>query len=345
MHMRKIVRLLTKRLQAEDGFAMMVAIGVMIFGGVVVSIMVYSSIESSSRVQERKGKVYGQALADNAVNSYLSALRGIKDPVVGSNRQLARENAQWDKNFTLREVPQVPTDEFPMLADSTSSAVLTSTLVDTPGLQPVNDKGATLTAPSAFKVPKWTMRVNSGGATIGYWQVARVEPPLYGYQVSPGIQATNWYRPLAVYFRAWMVGDRGTTGFVPAGTPTEGERAVVIRAEYRPSYFSDFQYVTDDVAILGPGTTVNGHVHSNGFLVSREIVTPPTTATRVWSTGGSCTGGNALITTARGDVAAIPGCTSASVVMHNGHYLNIAEAAETAFAQIAADDTQGTVVA
>lgn len=134
------------------------------------------------------------------------------------------------------------------------------------------------------------VRQMSSSGTPFHWQILKVDMPVYpAAAASPSANLT-------VYLRGWM------------GTRTEAGDARIIKAQFRPTYFSDYQLITDEAIRFENGATVNGHVHTNGFLDGTNNSPTANTEARVWASGSLSCSGSAFVTTARGLVdGSIPG--------------------------------------
>ncbi|MBC7644366.1 MAG: hypothetical protein H7123_04510 [Thermoleophilia bacterium] len=92
--------------------------------------------------------------------------------------------------------------------------------------------------------------------TYSYWQVFHVVKPQY-----------NAARPqdVTIYFRAWATSLTGAITTKPR----------LVRAEFRPGLFSDYQAVTDlPFFTQDPAIVFSGPVHSNGSVESPALLVP-----------------------------------------------------------------------
>lgn len=157
------------------------------------------------------------------------------------------------------------------------------------------------------------------GDRAGYWQLLRVFPPEYDEADDEGV--------VVIYLRAWL----GSTN-----DPSVGTEPRLVRIEFRPGRFADYQAVIDGPIIFGPDATLNGPIHSNGFADERANFKDTLNGSeeRVSTFEDAvvqCTAA-AQITTAQGGVknSEFPGCP---VQENTGRYVNLLSA-EEAFERI-----------
>ncbi len=122
------------------------------------------------------------------------------------------------------------------------------------------------------------------------WQVLRI--------VSPDIAATPPRSYVTVLIRAWT------------GSTSGANRPAIIKANYRPGTFVDYQVISDMSIAFQAGTNITGSVHTNGFI-DDTMLPPGSDQDRIWSTGGSvnCTtppsGRRPVISSARGHIVGV----------------------------------------
>jgi hypothetical protein len=153
----------------------------------------------------------------------------------------------------------------------------------------------------------------------GYWQLLRIFAPEYTDPADEGV--------VVAYLRAWTA---------PTATPAAGTEPRLVRVEFRPGRFADYQAVIDGPIVFGGGATLNGPIHSNGFDDERsnflELLSGvPERVSTVDGATVSCFG-SAQITTAEGTIATsrFPGCPAQA---NTRRYVNLL-AAEGAFDRI-----------
>lgn len=174
--------------------------------------------------------------------------------------------------------------------------------------------------PSVPAAARFTMQEQVSANQYASWQVYRVFPPDY----------TSGDGKVTVYFRAWTAGAPG------ASEVTSEPR--VLRADLRQGAFADFQLLTDGPIPFQPNATVNGRVHSNGFLDGMQRPPAANPTSRAWAEGAiSCTS-SALVSTSRGTVDLPPTCQSRAAT---GEFVNLLRSQDS-FDRIAADCASGT---
>lgn len=152
---------------------------------------------------------------------------------------------------------------------------------------------------------RYTVRIPSDtNQPVVYWQIYGILPPNFHLGAAPS--TTN----LVIYIRSWV------------GEPAANTKPTISRVELRPGYFSDYQILTQGPVQLEKNATINGPIHSNGFLdtlvdprstaLPVGAVTPPTDTplndVRIWSVGKTpatnvqCVGDFANLSTARGTI-------------------------------------------
>lgn len=175
-------------------------------------------------------------------------------------------------------------------------------------------------------LPQVTVReLGAGnGDTVGFWQMVGVFEPEY---VDPSDEGV-----VVVYLRVWIA---------PATQPGNATEPRLVRVEFRPGRFADYQAVIDGPLLFGKGAELNGPVHTNGFLDNRTNMAGALAGgERVGTVGGAKVPCSAAgqITTADGNVepGAFPGC---AVQTHTRRYVNLL-ATEQAYLRIrrACDD-------
>ncbi|MCB0878812.1 MAG: hypothetical protein KDC46_07510 [Thermoleophilia bacterium] len=200
------------------------------------------------------------------------------------------------------------------LIDGQAGATIVSnaSTSDAAGMSPVR-----LADPNA----RYTVR-EAGTDTIGYWQVYAVVPPHY-----LGTQSD-----LTVYVRAWATAPNS------AKIVTQPR---IFRVEYRPSFFSDYQMVSDAPVFVkdNPLWTIDGPLHSNGYP-GQDFLTSPVpggpTKTGIWFDKAPTCNGRGAFSTSQGAAITVPGasCSSQkSKATKNARQLSLL-GAEASFRQI-----------
>lgn len=132
------------------------------------------------------------------------------------------------------------------------------------------------------------------GDMASYWQIYRVNLPDITGNEPPNV---------VVYLRSFLGSAQGRAW----------SKASYARVELRPGRFADFQQISDGNTRIGPGASINGPVHSNGFSDgSFSTVQNAPTAAESWvwmDAGSSCTGPDATLSITRGVIQPAGGCT------------------------------------
>lgn len=149
---------------------------------------------------------------------------------------------------------------------------------------------------------QYTVR-ETGTDTDGYWQLYNVITPRY--LNAPARPAS----PLVVYIRAWAT-KRGSTSITT--------QPRVFRVEYRPSYISDYQSVTDAPFFFkdNQGFVIDGPIHSNGYVINDWLVLDRKNVPQrgIWlDKAPNCTG-RASFTTSQGANIRVPGSSCSAAV-------------------------------
>lgn len=116
----------------------------------------------------------------------------------------------------------------------------------TSGRVPDDARAAPVASSAAFVV---TSPIDGESGLVGNWQLYQVVPPEWG--TTPGGRVT-------AFVRVWTTNDAGRV----VG------RIGMYRMDLRPSYFADYQMIFDGPVVFGPGVTISGPVHSNGYRSS-----------------------------------------------------------------------------
>ncbi len=154
------------------------------------------------------------------------------------------------------------------------------------------------------RIPDWARYtvVERGTDSVGHWQVFDVLQPRY-YD-SPTTPASD----LVVYIRAWA------TALDSSAITTKPR---IFRIEYRPGFFSDYQFVTDAPFIASNfGTSnINGPIHSNGYSSASFLAQEPpgTFRTGIYYANSPNCGAKARFSTSQGAPIVVNGasCTTA----------------------------------
>ena len=174
--------------------------------------------------------------------------------------------------------------------------------------------------PIPANLPQVTVReLGAGGSgKVGYWQMVGVFEPEYSDPADEGM--------VVIYLRVWIA---------PVNQPGRATEPRLVRVEFRPGRFADYQAVIDGPLLFGPGAELNGPVHTNGFLDNRSNMSGSLNpGERVATVGGAvvpCSGAG-QITTAAGAVepGAFAGC---NIQTNTRRYVNLL-ATEQAFLRI-----------
>lgn len=179
--------------------------------------------------------------------------------------------------------------------------------------------GSPVQPPIPAGMPNFTVRENGPDGISGFWQMLHVFSPEYHDTSDEGV--------VVVYLRAWNA---------PTNAPAQGTEPRLVRAEFRPGRFADYQAVIDGPILFGQGAALNGPIHSNGFADERfnfrdALLGTTDRVATIDNARVACTGA-AQITTATGNVetTAFPGCP---VEQNTGRFVNLL-AAEEAFTRI-----------
>lgn len=174
--------------------------------------------------------------------------------------------------------------------------------------------------PIPANLPQYTVQeLGAGGnGTVGYWQMVGIFEPEYAEANDQGV--------VVIYLRAWIA---------PANAPGRATEPRLVRVEFRPGRFADYQAVIDGPLLFGPGAQLNGPVHTNGFTDDRTNMKGVMGAgERVATVGNSVVpcSGSGQITTAAGNVE--PGAFSGCAIKTNTkRFVNLL-ATEQAFLRI-----------
>lgn len=183
-------------------------------------------------------------------------------------------------------------------------------------------RGSPLAAPHPpipAGMPNVTVREEGPDGISGFWQLLHMFSPEYHEPEDEGV--------VVAYVRAWSA---------HTSTPGRGTEPRLVRAEFRPGRFTDYQSVIDGPIVFGRGATLNGPIHTNGFADERanfrdQLLLSNQRVMTVDNARVACTDA-AQITTATGgvDASAFPGCP---VERDTGRFVNLL-AAEEAFTRI-----------
>lgn len=174
--------------------------------------------------------------------------------------------------------------------------------------------------PIPSNLPNYTVQeLGAGGSgMVGYWQMVGIFEPEYDEADDGGV--------VVIYLRVWIA---------PRTQPGNATEPRLVRVEFRPGRFADYQAVIDGPLLFGPGAELNGPVHTNGFADNRtNMAGALDPGERVATVGGAvvpCSGAG-QITTAAGNVepGAFRGC---AVKTNTRRYVNLL-ATEQAFVRI-----------
>lgn len=169
-------------------------------------------------------------------------------------------------------------------------------------------------------LPQYTIQEIGDGSAgkVGHWQMVGIFEPEYAEARDEGV--------VVIYLRVWIA---------PPTQPWLATEPRLVRVEFRPGRFTDYQAVIDGPLLFGPGAKLNGPVHTNGFIDDRTNMQGAMAASNRVATVGSTTvpcSGAGQITTAQGNVeaGAFSGCR---VRTNTRRYVNML-AAEQSFDRI-----------
>jgi hypothetical protein len=128
-----------------------------------------------------------------------------------------------------------------------------------------------------------TMRETIGPNSYGYWQLYKVDAP------DPASSATE--TSLNAYVRAW----------VSTGTGKFTTEPRLLRVEFRPGLFADYQLVTDAPITYMSGARLDGPIHSNGLY---DGITDASSGISIWAAGAITCSADTVLTTAKGTIYA-----------------------------------------
>lgn len=152
------------------------------------------------------------------------------------------------------------------------------------------------------------------GDMASYWQVYRVNMPDITGNEPPNV---------VLYLRSFIGSIRARAW----------SKASYARVELRPGRFADFQQISDGNTRIGPGASINGPVHSNGFSDGSfsTVQQAPTTADSwIWMDGGaSCSGPDATLSITKGVIQSAGGCTVLGQTGQTISFLRAIDAIET----------------
>jgi hypothetical protein len=141
-------------------------------------------------------------------------------------------------------VPRKPVLDGHVAKLGTGAAVIANASLPA-GLQNVD-------TPRVPAASRFTVRQSMLDQRYGYWQVYSARLPRWGRAESRGGR-------VVVYVRTWTA---------PVADTTRVTKPVMYRLEFRPVWFADFQMLFDGPVWVGPGATLSGRVHSNGYRTS-----------------------------------------------------------------------------
>lgn len=272
----------TRATASDAGFALVSALIVMAIASAIIVTLTVIARSSADRGQDATDRKLGTSAVDQGVTAYIRALNG---NMVGEHTGYV---------FTRRAIAAVVKELDPAAGACASASDRLCYLPNSATPFP-NIDGTNIPTGGAFD-GRYTVRRRITSGVYHYWQMVALVPPRFGYRPTPGRIAAPGGRVVA-YFRGW-VGDEA--GGVKSKT-------MIVRAEVRPVSFSDYQVVADGKMRFGPGATINGAVHSNGFDQSFNdqyasqgpmiwFADPSVTCTstaRVTTKSGGITGGGA----------------------------------------------------
>lgn len=142
---------------------------------------------------------------------------------------------------------------------------------------------------------RFTMREPLDGGRTGFWQVYSAKLPTWG---------TTRGGRVVVYVRTWTTGSAGVI-----------TKPLIHRLEFRPSWFADYQMLTDGPILFNGAANIAGRVHSNGYSASYydqyRSMTAAGTTIKFLPGPGTCTS-TSRITVATGTVVGKPSCVAVS---------------------------------
>lgn len=270
-----------RHLQPERGSTMSMA---MIALTIIAMIMLFVGTQTMSSIfigKRKQATSLGMAAADSAVEMYrLSVQSSLADEYDGY--QLSRA----DLERLLRSRPTGG-------GAATGATVISSSdnWERQRGLKPAQ------VPPDA----RFTVAERKSDGTYSFWQVYQVVTP-------SRLPSDSVVGPaeLTIFFRAW-------TADSPQSTNVSDPR--LFRAEFRPSYFSDYQIVSNGPFVVDDNDDydVNGPIHSNGYVVQGVGRGDGNALTGIlFGTAPTC-GSGAEFTTSRNAPIQVPGdsCQSA----------------------------------
>lgn len=227
----------------ETGTALIAALILMVvISGIIVNVSV-SSMGAMDAAKRKTDQVVGMPVTDSGAHKYLKALdTGLTDESLSYNLN----SAAMDE-IAGGHVKAVGPADVGYLRPSDVAAIPAFVAA-----------GLHTTDASVRGRNDWTVREpivharQAGSAAAkpagyGYWQIYAMHKP----QFDGSAQGGN----LIVFFRGWVtdLNNRVTT------------EPRLVRVEYRPGRFSDYQMVADGPITLEHGAKVTGPVHSNGY--------------------------------------------------------------------------------
>jgi hypothetical protein len=256
---------ITHRASGEQGVAMVQAVIVTVMAGLVVTLLSLSAINSTRTATRQAQRSVALPVADSAVVKYLFALQ---TNAVGEGT-----------GYVLNR------DAMDSLASSSPGGAVwaNSRFVG------VDEELGRVEGSITSQGGAWTLRepLRSNQGLFGYWQMYHVIRP-DDYDAATARADDD--HSLVVYMRAW-VGD-------PSGRVVSKPR--IVRVQFRPGFFSDYQMVTDGPLTLGAGMQLDGPAHTNGYRIGPDLV-PTDPEVRVKADAVSC-GPEGKITTAFGTI-------------------------------------------
>lgn len=255
-------RTASRRVREERGIAMTGAMLMMMVIAVLIVAIVASTMGSLSASRTRSSNVVGLPPADSAINAYQHAL--------------LQEYADVTNSYTLDYA------ELRQLAQP-GDTVLTRQQVKQRFGKSLADVQIDPTAVPPAKTGTMRETIDSARNMYGYWQIYKV--------MSPDLTLSSTAANLVVYVRAWIASGTG-------GITTDPR---ILRVEFRPGLFADYQLVTDAPITYMTGARLDGPIHSNGLY---DGVTDASSGTSIWAFGSITCSSDVVLSTAQGAIDA-----------------------------------------
>lgn len=247
----------------------MQAVVITVIGAFVVGMLATDALQGVRTSQSGADRAAALPIADSAITKYLFELQS--DMVTEGTDYVLNQEAMDSIASSTPNSTVIPNATLP--GDATLRTV----------------QGSVANYGGAFTMREKSVSSQAGQPQMyGYWQLYHVIRP-DDYAVA-GAKATDDHSLIA-YFRSW-------TGDASNANVTKPR---IVRAQFRPGFFSDYQLITDAPIQYGAGASVSGPVHTNGYQIGSTALQAGI-AVDVAAGGSLTCQGGASITAAKGSI-------------------------------------------